>query len=95
MKNLLKQFNLAEYIQQLPEIGNFTLKFITLQPIDERDAKEKTITAIQLKREKESISTVEKCRGIYDNKILHYPSANKLIKQIKPKHKIKIIQIAL
>lgn len=99
MENLLKQFKLQSYqeIENCERNGNFSIRIVTVESEDHQNKNrpEKEISAIIIKKEKAEMNNIQKCKEVYGDKVLAYPRSNKEIKQIKPKNKVKIVQIII
>ena len=91
--NLARQLKLQNYeeIKHINE-GNFTISIIKVESIKQESGYEGY--ALKIKRESSKTDSLVKCRQLYENcRVIHYPSANKEILTIKPKNKIKIVEI--
>lgn len=95
----MKQLNIREdnEIKNCERLGNFSLIIATIKSNkqDQRSKKNELISAIFIRRENSKIDSISKFRKESGMEALPYPQANKEIKKIKPKHRVKIVQIAL
>lgn len=95
----MKQFKVREdyEIKKCERLGNFSFKIVTVKSSrdQQRSKTNKTISSIIIKREPAKINSISKYRQTVDEKVLAYPQSNKIIKEIKPKHKVKLVQVII
>lgn len=97
--SLMKQFKVREdyEIRKCERLGNFSFKIVTVKSSrdQQRSKTNETISSIIIKREPAKINSINKYRQTVDEKVLAYPQSNKVIKEIKPKHKVKLVQVII
>ena len=101
LTSLVKLFKMDTYkeIAGCERVGNFTLRVIDLIELDRdnelKKEEKQMFSAIIVKRESKKMQSIEDCRKVYGQEALSYPRSSSKIKQIKPKFKVKIVEIVV